>query len=263
MDSKKTFVGVNAVKQLFPNFRTGLDPLSIYDGLELTSVDPERPYVAINMVTSIDGKITLDGGHQVQKLGSPVDRGLMLQLRSHFDAVLRGAGTVRANPSFPGVSPQLAQTRTQRGDAPQPLAVVLSGSLDVPVDGEIFSQRDRVVVFTTESSDPAARDGLRRYAEVEVAGDDAIDVDAMLRRLKERYGVERLLVEGGANVNYAFFAARAVDSLFCTLAPKISGMETDVAMVQGPTLLRPVPSMALRSLFYHEDELFFHWSARR
>ena len=52
-----------------------------------------RPLVAINMVTSIDGRAQLAG--TAEGLGSRADRRLMRHYRAAFDAVGSGAGTLR------------------------------------------------------------------------------------------------------------------------------------------------------------------------
>jgi len=242
------------VERLYPSFEPGLDPLSIYDDLELPAGCGGRPYVGINMVTSIDGKITVGGGHQKVKLGSAVDRGLMERIRTHFDGVLRGAETVRANPYFPGAPESAA------GKGPR-VAIVVSGSLDLPLDSEFFAAKGGIrIVLTTEASDPGRRERLEGLADVLVCGERRVDLDCALSILRREYGVERLLVEGGASVNYWFIGARLVDTLFCTLAPKLCGYAKDLTMIEGPQAFDPVPRLRLASLFHHEDELFFRWT---
>lgn len=251
------------MEQLYPVYRSGLPLESIYDDLELPLTRDDRSYVALNMVTSIDGKITLDQSHQMQKIGSLLDRRLMLRLRRHFDGVLRGARTIRANPSPLDLPRELTAMRREAGQTDQPVSIVVSGSLDLPVSSAFFRQEQRIIVLTTTASNPQKREELRHVADVEVVGEDAIDVDEALVRLRRKYGIERLLVEGGASLNYAFIEAQALDSIFWTLAPKVGGFAKDLTMVEGPHLLQPVPTFTLRTLFHHENELFFHWSTNR
>lgn len=250
------------MEQLYPHYRANLVPDGIYDALSLPPAGAERPYVAINMVTSIDGKITLGKEHQKRKLGSQLDRRLMVRLRAHFDAVLRGAETVRAGRRFPGVPEELARLRARQGKPEQPLAVVISGSLDLPLDSEFFAVKERVLVMTAEAADPRRRREVEKRAALEVVGESRVDLVQALRLLRERYGIRRLLVEGGARVNYAFVEEGCLDSLFCTLAPKLSGFSEDLTMIEGPALLEPTPRFTLRTLYHHEDELFFHWERR-
>ena len=70
--------------------------------------------------SAVDGKITLNKKERAEPIGSPVDRELMKRIRFHFDAVLRGAETVRANPHFPGVPGPLADRRNTRKEAGSP-----------------------------------------------------------------------------------------------------------------------------------------------
>lgn len=248
------------MEQIYPTRRTGLDPISIYDDLALPKAEAGLPYVAVNMVSSIDGKITLDRQHKTQKLGSSVDRDLMGRLRSHFDAVLRGAETVRASPYFPGVPEDLAERRAKAGEARQPMSVVVSGSLDLPLESPFFSGgSSKTVVLTTSSSAAGRRREVEKHAAVEPVGNERVDMEAALKILYNEYGVRRLLVEGGAALNYWFIQKGLLHTLFWTVAPKLSGFRDDLTMVEGPSLLDPVPQLHLESIYQHENELFLRW----
>src|SRR5690606_25821139 len=109
------------------------------------------------------------------------------------------------------------------------------------LDSEFFAAKERVLVLTTEASDPQRRREVEERAAVEVVGETRVDVARALRLLREQYGVKRLLVEGGARVNYAFVQQGCLDSLFCTLASKLSGFSEDLTMIEGPALLQPTP----------------------
>ena len=241
------------LERLYPTYAGNLDPYGIYDDLALPGAPEDRPHVAINMVTSVDGKITVGGEHRTVKLGSPVDRALMGKIRAHFDAVLRGATTVRANPAFPA-APSPSGERL-------PVGVVVSGSLDLPLESEYFTKKGATrVVLTCESSDVKARERVQERADVVVCGKDRVDLRRAARILRREYGVERLLVEGGASLNYWFVRAGLVDTLFWTLAPKLTGYRGDLTMLEGPSPCVPVPELRLASLYHHEGELFFRWS---
>lgn len=256
------------MEQLFPRYKKIADPLEIYDDLDLKPHDANRPYIAMNMVSSVDGKITLAGTHQTQKLGSWVDRGLMIRLRRHFDAVLRGAETVRANPYFPSADEgKTDEHQDGKGESKdelkQPIPVTVSGSLDLPIESAFFSKRGiKPIVFTSASSDPGKRDRLADHAHVEIAGEERIDFSQLVQKLFDEYGVGRLLVEGGATLNYWFIKEGLIDEVFWTLAPKLSGFGDDLTMIEGPELFQPTPRLKLVTLYHHENELYFRWSAR-
>lgn len=251
------------MEQLYPVRRPVDDPLSIYDDLELEPAREDAPFVAVNMVSTVDGKITLNKKERAEPIGSPVDRELMKRLRVHFDAVVRGAETVRANPFFPGVPEHLVPRRLQLGKSAQPLGVIVSRSLDLPLGSQYFTVTPRPVVLTTEASDPGRRQAVSERAHVEVAGRESVDPALALEILACKYGVRSILLEGGAALNYAFLKSGLVDALFWTLAPKIGGFGRDLTMVMGPELLRPVPRLTLESMYLHDDELYFRWRIRR
>lgn len=249
------------MEQLYPERREIPDPCSIYDDLELPAGVPGRPFVALNMVSTVDGKITLDRSERAEPLGSPVDRALMKRLRVHFDAVLRGAETVRANPYFPGVPEEWAERRREAGRGGQPLGVVASASLDLPFDSPYFHAGEAPpVILTTQSAPADRRAEAARHARLELVGETSLDPRLVLRRLYEAYGVRRLLLEGGAALNYWFAREGLIDVYFWTLAPKLSGYGDDLTMIEGPSLIRPVPRLRLEALYHHEGELFFRWA---
>src|SRR4051794_23426086 len=89
------------------------------------SAPPERPYLGLNMVATADGKATIDG--RSGPIGNPADRELFHQLRGRVDAVMAGAGTVRAERYGRIVKDEKRrERRAARGLEPDPLAVVVS-----------------------------------------------------------------------------------------------------------------------------------------
>ncbi len=108
------------MQQLFPEARPWPDPLTIYDDLDLPAGPPHRPYVLVNMVSTVDGKVTMGRGAVQEPIGSKVDHGLMARLRAPVDAVLRGAGTVRAYDVPPRVPAEYAERRRPGACRPSP-----------------------------------------------------------------------------------------------------------------------------------------------
>ena len=53
-----------------------------------------RPFVAMNFVATVDGRATIDG--RSGPIGSDADTAMLAELRTRFDAVMIGAGTMRA-----------------------------------------------------------------------------------------------------------------------------------------------------------------------
>jgi len=246
-----------------PDVRSHIDPPeAVYDNLKLPEPGADRPHVAVNMVSTVDGRITLGVCGKESKLGSRVDRDVMFRLRYHFDAVVRGAGTVRQGPWYPRVPDDLADRREEQGLPRHPLAVVITSSCVLPFEREFFAYAEApspTVVITTESAPAGNLRAARDAALVRFAGKTRVNIQDALRILAEEFGVGRLLSEGGARLNWDFIQAGCLDELYWTLTPKFSGYEHDLPLVRGPELLNPVPSVDLVSLYYHEGELYGRW----
>src|SRR5690606_27523822 len=123
-----------------------------YLQLELPEPPPERPYVLVNMVSSADGKIVIEGTEV--GLGSPADQRLMRALRTNVDAVLNGASTLRKSGSSPRLGDSVLEgLRTSRGLPKTPLGVVLTGSGRLPLDAAFFTETSfEAVVFATDET---------------------------------------------------------------------------------------------------------------
>lgn len=251
------------MQQLFPGCGPQLEPLAIYDHLELTPRVSSRPFVAINMVTTVDGKITIDRNRVREPIGSRVDRGLMRRLRVPMDAVMRGAETVRADPYYPRVDDKGVEERLAQGLPPHPLAVVVSASCRLPLESGFFTQAPRrPVVFTVEAASAERRAAVEAVADVVVLGEERVDIARAVEFLHERYGVGRLLVEGGPRLNYELVKQDLIDEIFWTVAPKLSGYEADLTMIGGPAAILATPSLELLSAYTHEGELFLRYRIR-
>ena len=86
--------GPHRVDRLWPDPELDLELDDAMAGFQPLPAGDDRPVVAINMVTSIDGRAQLGGS--AEGLGSRADRRLMRLYRAAFDAVGSGVGTMRA-----------------------------------------------------------------------------------------------------------------------------------------------------------------------
>ena len=251
------------MRRLYPDPAGDLDPEAIYDDLRERLPEPPlgRPYVLLNMVTSVDGKAAVAGS--AAPLGSALDHRLMRAIRAAHDAVLNGAGTLRVERLDPRVGAAWAARRAARGERPEPLAVLLTRRGDLPLDRRYFRypEVDRVILASADLP-VERRAALAGVARLLLAPAPDPDPVWALRTLREACGVRRLLVEGGPALNGALFAAGLVDELCWTLAPTIVGGGEGLTLVAGPALPATV-RLALVSAFLHEDELFLRYRVRR
>jgi 5-amino-6-(5-phosphoribosylamino)uracil reductase len=156
----------------------------------------DRPYVLLSAAVSLDGALD-DRTDRRLVLSGPADLEAVDALRASCDAILVGAGTVRAdNPRLLVRSPARRAARQARGLPPTPARVVLSHG-DLDPGAAIFSEGPEPIVL----------------------GGDLADVLADLAGRS----VARLLVEGGAGVLTALLAAGLADELRLAVAPVFVG----------------------------------------
>jgi riboflavin-specific deaminase-like protein len=178
--------------------------------------------VALNMVTSLDGAIAVEG--RSGGLGSPADRAIFLALRSCADVILVGAGTVRAEdygPPRPTEAEQ--QRRIDEGRSPLPRLAVVTGGLDLDPAARLFSDPDRRPLIITTTDAPAdRRQALAPVADLLDAGTGRVDVAEALAMLGAS-GAAVVLCEGGPTLNGQLVAAGVVDEVCLTIAPLVVG----------------------------------------
>ena len=122
-------------------------------GLDLVArAGPDRPYVVTNFALTLDGHATIGG--RSGTIGSDADTAMLVGLRTRVDAVMIGAGTMRAERYGRIIGdPAKRELRERDGLAPDPLVVIVSGSLDLPWDAPLFTDPDGPVVICTAATD--------------------------------------------------------------------------------------------------------------
>jgi riboflavin-specific deaminase-like protein len=232
--------------------RRSISPEELASGLRLGERAPaDRPYLVLNMVSSLDGKATIDW--RTKGLSTELDRRLFHHLRTQADAVMVGAGTVRIERyGRMAKSDELRDKREREGLARDPLAVVVSARLDLPADLPLLNEPEQPVVIATGSD--AELPGLGDQVDYARVGDD---LPVLMASLRER-GVRSVLCEGGPTLNSHLLAAGLVDELFLTLNPKLAGGAAALTIVAGRGLVEPV-ELDLVTVAEGGGDLFTRW----
>ncbi len=224
---------------------------TLYRQISFPPAPADRPYVFLNMVSTLDGKITLgEVGDTAAGLGSPMDQALMKRLQRNAQAVLIGASTLRAgHVTYPET--------LWRG--------VITASGNLPAESRFFSEAPgKAVVFTTEQVPEQKRKEWQEFAHVVVCGTGKVNLVQALSFLRQQLGIERLLCEGGGALNYEMFAADLIDEWFLTLAPKVKGGRHIPTTVEGDGLPRErVVQMELISVYENNGELYLRYRRAR
>lgn len=222
-----------------------------------------RPYVALNMVGTVDGRATFDG--RTRAIGDRADRELFHALRACVDGVLVGAGTVRAERYGPMIRDDaVRRRRVERGLGEEPLAAIVSGRLTLAPDTPLLaSERARVAILTPSSASLSGAAAKVEYVRAE--RDGALDLPRALAELSERLGVRTLLCEGGPHLNSELLLGGLVDELLLSLAPQLAGGEDatgeSLRIVAGGQFEAPV-ELELLDVLESGSRLFLRYGVR-
>jgi riboflavin-specific deaminase-like protein len=209
----------------------------------------ERPLVAMNFAATVDGRATIGGVSG--PIGSSADTAMLAGLRTRFDAVMIGAGTMRAERYGRLVAdPEQRQRREELGLPHDPLMVIVSGRLDLPWDAPLFTAGGgRVLIFTASEAEPPETATSLRI----VRHEGFVNLVEALRQLRREHDVRALLCEGGPGLHGELEGGGMVDDLFLTIAPKLVGGEAP-RIVEGE--LPAVAELELAWLLEQDGELF-------
>jgi riboflavin biosynthesis pyrimidine reductase len=228
-------------------------PIDDVSADDVYRVEQPTSFVRINMVSSVDGRVTGDDGLSGD-LGGDGDFQVYRALRALADGVLVGAGTARAEGYGPHRLPaELAAPRRADGRPAPAAIIVVSRSLDQDPSTPQFAEAVTPTnVLTSAASEPTAGANLRQRARLVVAGDDDVDLAAGLRTLADEHGIAHVICEGGPSLNTALLATGLTDELCLTLAPVLTGSS-------GRGIVSPPAAGAtldLRSLCEQDGELY-------
>lgn len=160
---------------------------------------------------SLDGRIATVSG-QSSYINGPEGIAHLHRLRALVDAVVVGAGTVRAD------DPQLT---VRHVSGPNPVRVVIDPRGTLPAAARAFTADGiRRIVITRHEAHPAVAGDVETIALPDTAG--RIEPAAILGALFER-GLRRILIEGGAQTVSSFLSAGCLDRLHVVVAPMILG----------------------------------------
>jgi riboflavin-specific deaminase-like protein len=239
----------HAVRRLFPDLAETTVAEQLH-GLELKPLAlPDRPYLVLNFATTLDGRAAISG--KSGPIGSETDTEMLQRLRTRADAVMIGAGTMRAERYGRIVSdPELRAYRERTQLTPDPLAVIVSNRLELPWDAGLFTNGGgQVVIFTASDQEPPET----ATPVAVVRHPDGVELDRALEWLLKERGIDSVLCEGGPTLHGRLREGGLADELFLTTAPKIAGGE-------GPRILEgalpDIDQVELAWLLESEGELF-------
>jgi 2,5-diamino-6-(ribosylamino)-4(3H)-pyrimidinone 5'-phosphate reductase len=198
-----------------------------------------RPFVFINVAMTADGKIDTFA-RKGAAISSPRDKVRVDKLRAGSDAVMVGGRTLLdEDPKLTVKSASLRAERVARGRSANPMKVGVVSEANIEPHAKFLREGEaKVVIFTTNRTSKDKLALLRsRGADVFVHAGGRVDLAQMMDTLNE-LGVKRLMVEGGATLNFELLRLGLVDEVHAFVAPMIFGGESAPTLAAGSGLER-------------------------
>ena len=102
-----------------------------------------------------------------------------------------------------------------------------------PIDSDVFKKGAGKKIIAVSKIAPREKiRQLSKHAEILIAGEKSVDLEELLAELKKR-GINRLMVEGGATLNWGLISRGLVDEIYTFLGNIILGGKTAPTLVDG------------------------------
>jgi 2,5-diamino-6-(ribosylamino)-4(3H)-pyrimidinone 5'-phosphate reductase len=187
-----------------------------------------RPHVLMMSEITVDGKLTLKKGASSKILMKYMDHEteiLLHRTRAAYDAIMVGSNTIAIDNSYLTV-------RYVEGN--NPIRVIPNSRADIPLDSNVLNPEAQTIIAASERAPAHRVEALEEMGViVETVGTEKVDLPLLLRRLREKYGVARLMIEGGPTLNYYMLQNHLVDEIRLIHLPFIVGGADTPSLVGG------------------------------
>lgn len=221
---------------------------------------PLRPHTTIVLAMTVDGKIA-DFSRSPARFGSMADRQHLETQMAQADAVLFGAGTLRAYGTTLSVThPELLSLRQSRAQPPQPIQMVASRSGQLDPQWRFFTQPVPRWLITTPQGGEFWQ--TRREFDQILTCESINNTLPWIDVLKNIFhsGIHRLAILGGGELIASLLMADCLDEVWITLCPFIYGGHQSPTPVGGQGFLaKMAPRLELLSATTVDQEVFLHY----
>ena len=179
-----------------------------------------RPYVILNAAMTLDGKIATETGSS--NISGKKDLERVHEIRKECDAIMVGIGTVLAD------DPRLTVHKIDAKPEDNPVRVVVDSKCRTPIDARITNSDAKTIIAVANEykEDLMASEKYETFKNRGVkfffSGDSHVDLVALMSYLHEE-GIEKLMLEGGATLNFSMIKAGLIDEISICVAPMIVG----------------------------------------
>ncbi|WP_461630954.1 bifunctional diaminohydroxyphosphoribosylaminopyrimidine deaminase/5-amino-6-(5-phosphoribosylamino)uracil reductase RibD [Labilibaculum euxinus] len=205
------------------------EELSQMNRVFLKFIQNKIPYVVMKTAMTLDGKIASETGDS-RWVSNEKSRARVHQLRNELAGIMIGVDTVIAD------DPMLT-TRLGKGEGRNPVRIVVDSSARIPLESKILNTgvQSKTIVVVTDKADSvkiAQIEDLGNSVIIAKSRDGRVDLADLMVKLGSE-GIDGILLEGGATLNFSALEAGIVDEVMSFIAPKIIGGANSKSPVGG------------------------------
>jgi len=213
----------------------------------LKFIQSKKPYVVMKTAMTLDGKIASRTGDS-RWVSNEQSRANVHELRNELMGIMVGVDTVIAD--NPILTTRLSGNKKGRN----PIRIVLDSKARIPLDSKILntsSEAKTIVAVTSEARQ-------NKLDEIKALGnkvliieekDGRVDLNQLIQVLGEK-GIDGILLEGGATLNYAALESQIVDEVHAYIAPKIIGGYAAKTPVAGEGIEKMKDAVNLQNIHF-------------
>ena len=189
-----------------------------------------KPYVILSAAMTLDGKIATETGSS--NISGPEDLKRVHELRRECDAIMVGIGTVLAD------DPRLTVHKIDANPEDNPVRVVVDSRCRTPIAARITNTDAKTIIAAANEYkyDFIVSDRYQTFTKRGVnffwSGDKRVDLVALMNYLHEE-GINKLMLEGGATLNFSMIKAGLIDEIRLCVAPMVVGGKNAKTLFDG------------------------------
>ena len=189
-----------------------------------------RPYVILNAAMSLDGKIATKTGSS--NISGAEDLKRVHEIRKQCDGIMVGIGTVLAD------DPRLTVHKIDAKPSDNPVRIVVDSKCRTPLDARITNSDATTIIavaneYKEEIKNSGKYDELKsKGVKIFFSGSKRVDLVSLMSYLHEE-GIEKLMLEGGATLNFSMIKSGLIDEISICIAPMIAGGVNSKTLFDG------------------------------
>jgi diaminohydroxyphosphoribosylaminopyrimidine deaminase / 5-amino-6-(5-phosphoribosylamino)uracil reductase len=186
----------------------------------------ERPFVALKLAQSIDGKIATRNKDS-KWISSVESRELVQGLRRNYDAIMVGINTVLSD------DPRLSIRSSTR----QPLKIIIDSDLKMPLDAKALTALSpgTAIIACAKAASKKKEYALQKKGAKIIrvnSSKDGLNLKILMKKLL-KIGITSILIEGGSRIAASMLESGLVNKVYFFICPIIIGGRDSISSIAG------------------------------